>query len=198
VEREVSKPEIAHVGENMSNSNPNKKTDFRIVGKPYRCARRMMVMISGLTSQEKADKKLDEGIKGGWLDPFAYVRKQTVNLEFVGEDSTLDIQAEIKELDRAEAVERGLIEEERRPMLLQIIETYVDEDDANVHLYNVALTDEELNDIRRWAKGTTEWNDEEWVEFRSVRYIYPEDVNDILQDVGTVVVPDETIATYVY
>jgi hypothetical protein len=83
-------------------------------------------------------------------------------------------------------------------MILEIVKTYVDQDDADVDTFDVELTADELVDIRRWAPGTAEWNDEEWVEFRGVRYEYPEDICDILQTVGKRIAPDETIEVYVY
>lgn len=73
------------------------KTDWRIMGKPYRGARRVMAIITGLLSETEAEQKLKEGIEGGWLSPEAYVRSQTVGDEFVGEDSTADIRAEIND-----------------------------------------------------------------------------------------------------
>lgn len=72
------------------------KTDFRIMGRPYRGARRVVAMITGIETREAAEKKLEEGVAGGWLDPYAFVRSQRVKDDFQGVDSTADIRAEIE------------------------------------------------------------------------------------------------------
>jgi phage-related protein len=80
-------------------------------------------------------------------------------------------------------------------MILQISKTYVDEDGADVDIYEVELTDEELTRVRELADGS---NWEEPVKFRGRIYEYPQDVLDILDVVGTKIVPDEVVEVYVY
>ena len=81
-------------------------------------------------------------------------------------------------------------------MIIQITKTHVDDDDADVDLFNVAdITDEEVDEIRRLADGS-EW--EEPVTFRGVEYEYPQDVTDILSDIGERINPDVEIHVYEY
>ena len=69
------------------------KQDFRIVGKPYRGTRRVMVMVSGFATREAAEARRAEGVAGGWLDPDSWVRSQKVRDAFVGVDHTAAIRA---------------------------------------------------------------------------------------------------------
>lgn len=71
------------------------KIDYRIVGRPYRGTRRVCHMVTGIASREEAETKMQEGIEGGWIDPNAHVRAQRVRDDFVGEDHTVPIRAEI-------------------------------------------------------------------------------------------------------
>lgn len=51
-------------------------TDWRIMGRPYRGARRVMKLLEGFRSREEAERALKDGIEKGELDPEAYVRSQ--------------------------------------------------------------------------------------------------------------------------
>ena len=65
--------------------------DFRIVSRPYRGARRFMVMKNGFATRQKAEQYLEHAQREGWLAPDAYVRSQKVNtLKPV--DCTVDIR----------------------------------------------------------------------------------------------------------
>jgi hypothetical protein len=71
------------------------KTDYRIVGSPYRGTRRKCHMVTGFATRQEAEIAMKEGIEGGWLDPNAHVRSQRVRDDFVGQDFTHDIRAEV-------------------------------------------------------------------------------------------------------
>ena len=49
------------------------KTDYRIIGQPYRGTRRTMTMRSGFTTREEAEAFLKLGQDEGWFSPGAYV-----------------------------------------------------------------------------------------------------------------------------
>lgn len=68
------------------------KTDYRIVGRPYRGTRRTCHMVTGFATRREAEIAMEEGVDAGWLDPNAYVRGQRVRDDFVGQDFTADIR----------------------------------------------------------------------------------------------------------
>jgi hypothetical protein len=53
-------------------------------------------MVTGIATRKEAETKMAEGIEGGWIDPHAHVRSQQVKDDFVGEDHTAEIRAEIE------------------------------------------------------------------------------------------------------
>lgn len=52
--------------------------DYRIMGRPYRTARRVMKLHDGFKSRAEAEAVLKRLVEAGELDPQAFVRKQQV------------------------------------------------------------------------------------------------------------------------
>ncbi len=54
------------------------KTDWRIIGRPYRGARRVVTLQSGFASKPEAETALQVGIDAGTIDPNAWVQSRRV------------------------------------------------------------------------------------------------------------------------
>jgi hypothetical protein len=93
-------------------------------------------------------------------------------------------------------------------MLLEYVETYVDEDDADTSMWEVDLTDEELQQIETMLSeghGYGSWDEESDVTddegnfvFRGKKYGPGNNLCDVLNDVGKRVAPDCSVSFYVY
>lgn len=55
------------------------KTDYRIIGKPYRTARRTMVMESGFATRDEAEAFMAKAIKEGACDPYSWTASRKVS-----------------------------------------------------------------------------------------------------------------------
>jgi len=79
-------------------------------------------------------------------------------------------------------------------MILQIVTTYVDDDQGDCDTYDVELQEGELGILELVAQHGID----EDVVFRGKTYNCGNDVHDILRDIGKRVNPDHTISVYRY
>jgi hypothetical protein len=58
------------------------KTDWRIIGRPYRGARRTVVLKSGYATKDQASAAMASGIEAGGVDPNAWVQSCRVRDDY--------------------------------------------------------------------------------------------------------------------